>query len=48
MDIAGIENAIKIIEKDLKEKFDTLANTNIELNILKMELNNIKTNYTNK
>lgn len=48
MDIAGIENAINVIEKDLKDKFDTLANINIELNILKMELNNVKTNYTNK
>ena len=48
MDIAGIQKAIDLIEKDMKEKFNNLANLNIELNILKMELNNIKTNYTNK
>ena len=48
MDIAGIQNAIELIEKELKDKFDNLANLNIELNILKMELNNVKTNYTNK
>lgn len=48
VDIAGIQKAIDLIEKDMKEKFNNLANLNIELNILKMELNNIKTNYTNK